>query len=230
MDDVRAFLASRKEEKSAKDKAAKKTATDNRALQPEAAGKAEVVDVPPQEKRNLGTASLADILGTGPADTGPRSTAEDKGIERVPKKWVKYYKLLVSLRDQVREELNFHTQETLRRSSKEDSGDLSSYGQHQADAGTDTFERDFALSLVSNEQEALYEIEEAIGRIFDGTYGTCEVTGQPISKERLTAVPFTRFSVEGQAEHERNQRRRVDRGGVFGEGEDVPQIPDSEDD
>ncbi|MNC89376.1 General stress protein 16O [compost metagenome] len=90
-----------------------------------------------------------------------------------------------------------------------------------ADAGTDTFDRDFALSLVSSEQEALSEIEAAIKRISDGTYGICELTGKPISRERLMAVPFARFSVESQAEVERLKRRNAQRGGIFGElGED----------
>jgi RNA polymerase-binding transcription factor DksA len=86
-----------------------------------------------------------------------------------------------------------------------------------ADAGTDTFDRDFALSLVSSEQEALSEIEAAIKRVYDGTYGICEHTGKPIAKERLLAVPFTRHSAQAQMEMEKNNHRSVQRGGIFGE-------------
>ena len=78
----------------------------------------------------------------------------------MPKDLLKQYKALVALRDRVLDGLALHSQDTLKRSSKEDSGDLSSYGQHMADAGTDTFDRDFALSLLSSEQDALFEIEE----------------------------------------------------------------------
>ncbi|HOO93265.1 MAG TPA: TraR/DksA C4-type zinc finger protein, partial [Opitutales bacterium] len=134
------------------------------------------------------------------------------------KKFQSYYKQLIELRKQVLNGLDLHMQDTLKRSSKDDSGDLSSYGQHLADAGTDAFDRDFALSLVSSEKEALHEIEKAIQRIFDGTYGICSITGKPISKERLKAVPFTRFSVEGQQEFERSRKRNIQRGGVFAEG------------
>ena len=73
-----------------------------------------------------------------------------------------------------------------------------------ADAGTDTFDRDFALGMLSSEQDALYEIDEALNRIRDGTYGICELTGKPIESRRLEAIPWTRFNAaaEKQLEHE----------------------------
>ena len=80
-------------------------------------------------------------------------------------------------------------------SARESSGELSI---NSSDAGTETFDRDVALSMVANEQEALNEIEDAIDRIFDGSFGVCQETKKPIKKNRLKAVPFTRFSVEGQ--------------------------------
>jgi len=94
--------------------------------------------------------------------------------------------------------------------------------------GTDTFDRDFALSLVSSEQEALSEIEAAIQRIKAGTYGICEHTGKPIAKERLLAVPFTRFSAEAQKEIERNRYRARQQAGLFGEGEEGGKIADDD--
>ena len=167
---------------------------------------------PPMEHRRLGAASLTDILGYNPqAKSG--STAARPG--KVPRKYIRFYRKLVDLRDHVKSGLDLHTQDTLKRSSKEDSGDLSAYSQHMADAGTENFDRDFALSLVSNEQEALVEIESAIDRIYDGTYGICEITGKEINRDRLEAVPFTRFSVEGQKEFETSSRKRVNRQGVF---------------
>ncbi len=173
-------------------------------------------------------ASLADILGFNPKQS-QRSSAHDDSD--VPEKFRRYYKLLIELRNHVTGQLDQHTEETLKRSSKEDSGDLSSYGQHMADAGTDTFDRDFALSLVSNEQEALSEIEAAIQRIKQGTYGICEVTQQPIAKERLLAVPFTRYSAEAQKELERNRHRSRTQAGLFGElGEEGAKIADDSDD
>ena len=167
------------------------------------------------EPRNHGAASLSDILGFNPAEKAASQT-EDK----IEPKFLKYYKALLELRDHVNDGLQLHTADTLKRSNKEDSGDLSGYGQHMADAGTDTFDRDFALSLVSSEQEALYEIEEAIQRIFNGTYGVCEITGETIAKDRLLAVPFTRYSLEGQRELEKQRRNKIQRVGVLSEDSD----------
>ena len=172
-----------------------------------------------KKKRVLGAASLTDILGFNPKKAKDRKALDES---RVPKKLLPHYRNLIKLRDHVQEGLNLHTKETLKRSAKEDVGDLSSYSQHMADAGTDTFDRDFALSTISNEQGLLYEIEEAIQRIFDGSYGICLNTGKPIPRERLVAVPFTRYSLEGQREQERFKHKKADRGGIFGDlsGED----------
>lgn len=171
-----------------------------------------IAEVPGQ--RILGPAALADILGFNPA-TINRKVSDSQGRE-VPRKWAHYHRLLSDLRLHFEDELDRHTKETLQRSAKEDSGDLSGYSQHMADAGTDTFDRDFALSLVSNEKEALAEIDAAIERIFTNNYGVCEITGQPIAKDRLEAIPFTRYSLEGQMQVEKNQRRKP-RGGYLPE-------------
>jgi RNA polymerase-binding transcription factor DksA len=159
-------------------------------------------------------ASLADILGFNPgkAEKGP---ARNDDPESVPEKYRRFFKLLVDLRNHVMESLGQHSEETLKRSAKEDAGDLSGYGQHMADAGTDTFDRDFALSLVSSEQEALSEVEAAIKRIRTGTYGICELTGKPIGKDRLLVVPFTRYSAEAQKEMEKTRHHSIQRAGIF---------------
>ncbi len=218
--------------------AAKKSETPKEAAEPKkvaakpkvAPTKKVVVDDKPVEKRVLGAASLADILGFNPTEKKKKT---ELGENEVPKKWKKYYNLLIELRAHVSDEISLHTSETLKHSSREDSGDLSGYANHQADAGTDTFDRDFALSLVSSEQDALNEIEEAILRIKDGSYGVCEITGKAIPAARLTAVPFARYSVEGQAEHEKNQHRKSNRNaavGIFGDVTDAPKLESSDDD
>lgn len=169
----------------------------------------------PHKPHHVKAASLVDILGFNP-NKGKRKAATLPEDE-VPEKFRRYYRLLVELRDHLLVKLGEHTEETLMKSAKDDSGDLSGYGQHMADAGTDTFDRDFALSLVSSEQEALAEIEAAIKRIHDGTYGVCEVTQKPIARERLLAVPFTRYSAEAQKQVERYSHRAQQRGGLFGD-------------
>jgi RNA polymerase-binding transcription factor DksA len=181
---------------------------------------------PVAKPQHIKAASLADILGFNPKRGKPSDTLEEKDV---PEKYKRYYRLLLDLRNSLTEGIERHSEETLKRSSKEDAGDLSAYGQHMADAGTDTFDRDFALSMVASEQEALSEIDAAIKRIHDGTYGICEITGKPISKERLIAVPFTRYSAEAQKEIERNRHRTRTQPGLFGElGEEGGKITDEE--
>lgn len=218
LDDVAALMATKKKEKKE---------TEQPVVKKAAPIKKKVVEIEtPVEKRVLGAASLADILGFNPAEKKKDPLKEDE----VPAKWKKFYKLLLDLRAHVRDELDLHTADTLKHSSREDS-DISGYGNHQADAATDAFDRDFALSLVSNEQDALNEIEEAIQRIKNGSYGICEVTGKAIPKERLTAVPFARFSVQGQSEYEKNKRRKINReiGGIFGDESDATKIVTDDD-
>ena len=168
----------------------------------------------PVKPSHVKAASLADILGFNPKKA---RSAEAIAEQDVPEKFKRYYKLLIDLRTHLTEGIELHSEETLKRSSKDDTGDLSSYGQHMADAGTDTFDRDFALSLVSSEQEALTEIDSAIKRIHAGTYGICEISQKPIAKERLLAVPFTRYSAEAQKDLERNRHRSRTQAGLFGE-------------
>lgn len=207
LDDVQSLLKTKKAEDTPTTKKATKKVAKKKVVE-------EIEDVP-HEAQNLGAASLTDILGFDPAASNGRPNDEKK----VPKKFKVYYDLLIELRNHVNDELDLHTRETLKKSNKDDSGDIAGYSQHMADEGTDNFDRDFALSLVTNEQEALAEIEEAIGRIFDGTYGVCEITGEPIDKERLMAVPFTKHSLEGKKQLEKNKRYSVQKtGGVYSTG------------
>ena len=83
--------------------------------------------------------------------------------------------------------------------------ETSAFGMHQADAGSDAYDRDFALSMLSKEQGSLYEIDEALKRIEDGSYGVCEICEKPIKHDRLEALPFTRYTVDCQAELEKRQ-------------------------
>ena len=183
----------------------------------------------PVKKQSHSPASISDILGFNPNQKANPKTIAEKNI---PVKWKKYYKLLIELREHVQDELALHTSETLKKSSKDNSGDLSGYGNHQADAGTDNFDRDFALGLLSNEQDALNEIEEAIIRIQNGTYGVCEETGKPINKERLMAVPFAKYSLEGQKQFEKNKKKRKERSitGLFEDSSDSLNISQTMDD
>jgi RNA polymerase-binding transcription factor DksA len=115
---------------------------------------------------------------------------------------------LLQLRDAMVDSMAGVAQGTLR--SRAEGSEASAFGMHQADAGSDAYDRDFALSLLSQEQDALYEIDQALKRIELGTYGKCEMSGKSIPHARLEAIPFARFTVECQSQLEKqNKASRV---------------------
>lgn len=115
---------------------------------------------------------------------------------------------LLQLRDAMVDSMAGVAQDTLR--SRAEGSEASAFGMHQADAGSDAYDRDFALSLLSQEQDALYEIDQALKRIELGTYGVCEMSGKSIPRARLEAIPFARFTVECQSQLEKqNKASRV---------------------
>ena len=115
---------------------------------------------------------------------------------------------LLMLRDAMVDSMAGVAQDTLR--SRAEGSEASAFGMHQADAGSDAYDRDFALSLLSQEQDALYEIDQALKRIELGTYGVCEMSGKSIPHARLEAIPFARFTVECQSQLEKqNKQSRV---------------------
>ncbi len=115
---------------------------------------------------------------------------------------------LLHLRDAMVDSMAGVAKDNLR--SRAEGSEASAFGMHQADAGSDAYDRDFALSLLSQEQDALYEIDQALKRIELGTYGVCEMSGKPIGHPRLEAIPFARFTVECQSQLEKqNKASRV---------------------
>ena len=96
-------------------------------------------------------------------------------------------------------------QDSLRTSTEGGGG--AAFGQHMGDAGSDAYEKDFALSLLSKEQNSLYEILDALNRIKLGTYGVCEKSGKEIPRNRLEAIPWARYTVECQKEIEKTTAR-----------------------
>lgn len=123
-----------------------------------------------------------------------------------PRKWARYFHRLTLLRDHLLRERGELTADAREEAPQ--------FSQHMADAGTDAYDRDLALSMLSSEQNSLYEIEQALNRIRDGSYGTCELTGKRIARERLEAIPWTRFSAEAERQLERSgavERTRLGR-------------------
>lgn len=124
---------------------------------------------------------------------------------------------LLHLRDGMLDSMMGVAKDNLR--SRAEGSEASAFGMHQADAGSDAYDRDFALSLLSQEQDALYEIDEALKRIDLGTYGVCEMSGKPIPHARLEAIPFARCTVECQSQLEKQNklsRTRVPVTSLFG--------------
>jgi DnaK suppressor protein len=112
---------------------------------------------------------------------------------------------LLDLRDELVDAMSGMTGEI--RNAPEGS-EASGSGMHQGDAGSDAYDRDFALSVLAKEQDALYEIEQALRRIDRGVYGVCEMSGKAIPQARLEAIPFARLTVECQAQWEKEYGNR----------------------
>lgn len=149
------------------------------------------------------SATAASILGI------PATKSRDRVIgKKVKPEWQKFYDRLLELREQLMRQMNGL--------AKESAQEIPGYSLHMADSGTDNFDRDFALSLLSSDQDAVYEIEEALKRIERNTYGVCELTGKAIPKARLEAIPWARFTVQAQAQLEREGAMRQRRLGQLG--------------
>ena len=156
---------------------------------------------PPVRKPALATAAA--ILGRSMDANSKRN-----GDVKIKADWQKFYNRLLELREQLLRQMNGL--------AKESAQEMAGYSLHMADSGTDNFDRDFALSLLSSDQDAIYEIEEALKRIEKHTYGICELTGKQIPKARLEAIPWTRFTVQAQAQLEKEGALRQRRLGALG--------------
>lgn len=153
-------------------------------------------------------ATTASILGHLPSKNSKTPSVVGNRTVKIKPEWAKYYENLLELRERLLHQMNGL--------AKESAEEMASYSLHMADSGTDNFDRDFALSLLSSDQDAVYEIEEALKRIEKDAYGTCELTGKPIPRARLDAIPWTRFTVEAQAQLERDGALRQKRLGALG--------------
>lgn len=120
----------------------------------------------------------------------------------------KYKKLLLKKKEAINDAIRRVEKDTLNRSQRDASGDLSAYGLHMADTATDSYDREFSLGLASNAQEILYDIEEALKRIKDKTFGSCLSCEKLIPKKRLQALPQAGLCITCQGKQETQKRRR----------------------
>jgi RNA polymerase-binding protein DksA len=127
-----------------------------------------------------------------------------KTRNKLTKKNIEYFKrLILKRKDELIEGLKHSLDETLKKSPREAAGDISGYALHMADLATDTYDREFSLGLASNERQLLYEIDEALKRIEEGSFGICEGCRLPISITRLKAIPYTRLCLKCQEAKEK---------------------------
>ena len=193
----------------------KKCCRKKKAAEPEKSAKtatpAPAVASPPKKAVKKAPVKKAD-----PAPAPARNELTDEQTEAIAAakaelaanpEWEHFVKMqrqhLLDLRDKSLDSMNGVARDTLR--NHPEGSEASGSGEHQADAGSDAYDRDFALSLLSKEQDGLYEIEQALARIDNGTYGICEMSYKVIPIPRLEAIPFARLTVECQAQWEKEK-------------------------
>lgn len=114
----------------------------------------------------------------------------------------RFKKLLLKKREDLISEMNNFTKDTLNKSQREASGDLSGYSFHMADQASDNYDREFSLNLASDNQKVIYAIDEALGRIKDKTYGRCSKCNKEIGRKRLQAVSYAILCIDCQRKEE----------------------------
>src|SRR6476660_7075398 len=175
--------------------ASKQTRPGSRTVKDKSVNRDEEASRPPMPEVHPSSPDRSSVKAHSPAVSkrGALSLFEQRQREK-----------LLALKDTLLDSMNGVAKDSLR--SRAEGSEASAFGMHQADAGSDAYDRDFALSLLSQEQDALYEIEEALKRVDAGTYGICEMSSKPIPHARLEAIPFARFTVECQTQIEKQKK------------------------
>ncbi len=114
-----------------------------------------------------------------------------------------FKKIILKRKEEIDDEIKHISDDTLKKSQKEASGDISGYTYHMADVATDNYDREFSLSLASNDRQSLYDLNDALKRIEDGTFGICEDCKRLVTKVRLKAVPQARLCIKCQEKREK---------------------------
>ncbi|MDR1456803.1 MAG: hypothetical protein LBI34_01970 [Puniceicoccales bacterium] len=177
------------------------------------------------------SASVLDILGFNPCEQQPAPTIYNR--DDVSQKWKKHFDQLIEMRNQLEERVSFLAKDALGQGVIGDgSGCLSMPGKYTADGAARQVDLELALTFVATEQDLLKEVDAALVRIMDGTYGVCQLTGQAIEAKRLAVLPFARFALKGQEEHERArqaQSRKQRQTPIFTDGDEKTDLIHDED-
>lgn len=119
------------------------------------------------------------------------------------KQLAEFRSLIMRRKNELLDDINHISEDTLKKSQKDASGDISGYTYHMADVATDTYDREFSLGIASNERKLLYELDDALKRIEEGTFGICEDCKSLITKTRLKAIPYARLCLNCQQKREK---------------------------
>jgi DnaK suppressor protein len=197
--------------KPATSKASEKTArkANRKRAQPRAANRVEKGSTKTVRKTTRSSTSSVSAIATAPkpvANVTPLEAPVKRRSHLKKRDLDQFRELLLTKRAQLVGDVSTLQQQALSENRREAAGDLSSMPIHMADLGTDNYEKEFTLGLIESERTLLREIDEALARIDDGTYGVCEATGKPIGKARLKAQPWVRFCYEYVLAQEEGRR------------------------
>jgi DnaK suppressor protein len=119
------------------------------------------------------------------------------------KELTEYKKVITKRKNEILDAIERISEDTLKKSQKDASGDISGYTFHMADVATDNYDREFSLGLASNDRQSLYELDDALKRIEEGTFGVCEECKTVLTKARLKALPYARLCLNCQQKREK---------------------------
>lgn len=119
------------------------------------------------------------------------------------KELAEFRKLINKRKKEIVDNIEKISEEALKKSQKDAAGDISGYTYHMADVATDTYDREFNLELAANERRLIYELDDAIKRIEEGSFGVCEDCKCVITKTRLKALPYARLCLKCQEKREK---------------------------
>ncbi|MDP8269286.1 MAG: TraR/DksA family transcriptional regulator [Candidatus Tenebribacter davisii] len=123
------------------------------------------------------------------------------------KRLEKYKEILLKEKEETQQIINA-INDIQKRGSKDGNGDLSAYSQHQADLGSDTDESERRVYMLDKEINTIKLINNALKRIYDKTYGVCEICGDLIPANRLKIIPYAKYCIKCKEEEEERKRRR----------------------
>jgi DnaK suppressor protein len=153
----------------------------------------------PSRQSKTGGKRMAEKASAGAKKAGAPRKLTAAQIEHFKKK------LLVE-KQRVLEEMGEMQSTNLKQSIADQSGEISHYSYHLGDTASLSYDREFSMGLAERQQKYLEQIDDALARMEEGTYGICKVTGEPIPVERLEEVPVAKYSVKGKEIIERQRR------------------------